>query len=492
MAGVSSVMWSHNLDNDTYACNNNKTLNDIMKHKFGFQGCTSYFGQNLTDFVMNSAISMQRLDDMVKRIIAAWYFLHQEEGYPNVTVSSFNFYNPLIRSSSKEGRRPPVRKPKSIILVGSDAGTNNFTYLILSPPTKPFKHAPEWIRPVFSGTSMTGISPMQATPSLAWRPLLFLLAPTRGYVTVDGNAAYSSIAAQNNNTIVVTNSGSFDHRIEPWVDHPNVTIVWANLGGKEAGNAITDILYGACVYIAKQGNSHSDVTTCFNSLKKVMQEFRSMAASEAQLQMAQSSMRPSAVTLTTDPGAAFAVDFDAMVANWDEYPNIGNDKGGAEEGSSDDEYDPNAKILKGKGKLVDRLTMGSTGPNPKPFTCSIDTQLDAYTLLSQKSYPSGKQIDESGPDSAAVVRFSPVQRVEDENQEPNHGPVLQNRRTQNWTLANGSERSGSVFLGFELEPNPKKFQCGCGYGLFVVRACGQVLRGRRWEEGCGKWVVDFC
>lgn len=51
--------------------------------------------------------------------------------------------------------------------------------------------------------------------------------------------------------------------LEPWVDHPNVTavgrvsvssyspadnniqIVWANLGGNEAGNAIADILYGA-------------------------------------------------------------------------------------------------------------------------------------------------------------------------------------------------------------------------------------------------------
>lgn len=31
--------------------------------------------------------------------------------------------------------------------------------------------------------------------------------------------------------------------------------------------------------------------------------------------------------------------------------------------------------------------------------------------------------------SAAVVRFSPVQRVLDENQEPNHGSVLQNHRT---------------------------------------------------------------
>jgi hypothetical protein len=60
--------------------------------------------------------------------------------------------------------------------------------------------------------------------------------------------------------------------------------------------------------------------------------------------------------------------------------------------------------------------------------------------------------------SAAVVRFGPVQRVLDENQEPNHGPVLQNSRTQNQTIENRSQWSGSVFFWSELEPNPKKFQ----------------------------------
>jgi beta-glucosidase len=58
MAGVSSVMCSYSeleitlvlrlryhltgdldLINDTYACNNNKTMNDILKREFGFQGC---------------------------------------------------------------------------------------------------------------------------------------------------------------------------------------------------------------------------------------------------------------------------------------------------------------------------------------------------------------------------------------------------------------------------------------------------------------------
>jgi hypothetical protein len=98
----------------------------------------------------------------------------------------------------------------------------------------------------------------------------------QGYITVDGNAGdrqnltawhegdqlILAVAAQNNNTIVVTNSVG-PLILEPWVEHPNVTavsfsirsllhhfltvliqIVWASLGGNEAGNAIMDILYG--------------------------------------------------------------------------------------------------------------------------------------------------------------------------------------------------------------------------------------------------------
>ncbi|KAG2133786.1 glycoside hydrolase superfamily [Suillus bovinus] len=333
MAGVSSVMCSYNLINDTYACNNNKTLNDIMKREFGFQGFiqSDWFAtmetlspvagldmsmpgaitlgsgtQNLTDFVMNDIISIQRLDDMATRIIAAWYFLHQDEGYPNVTVSSFDLYNPLNREVNaqsdhylivreigaagtvllKNEGALPLCKPKSIVLVGSDAappvsgpneytdkggdpsgilamgwgsGSDNFTYLV-SPyeaiqsrarvdQTSVFWDFDDWDL-AKAGNSVIG---MEAA-------IVFVNSDSgEGYITVDGNVGdrknltawhqgdqlILAVAAQNNNTIVVTNSVG-PLIIEPWVDHPNVTaIVWANLGGNEAGNAIADILYGA-------------------------------------------------------------------------------------------------------------------------------------------------------------------------------------------------------------------------------------------------------
>ncbi|KAG0701012.1 glycoside hydrolase superfamily [Suillus ampliporus] len=339
MAGVSSVMCSYNLVNDTYACNNNKTLNDILKREFGFQGFiqsdwfatrdtlsavagldmtmpgdilpdltnpgdiipdsgSSYFGQNLTDFVMNGTISEQRLDDMATRIIAAWYYMHQDENYPNVTVSSFDLYNPINQEVNAQSDHYtivrkigaagtvllknegvlPLHKPKSIVLVGSDAappvsgpneymlqggdpsgilavgwgsGTTNFTYLI-SPyeaiqararvdQTSVFWNFDNW-NLAKAGNSVIG---MKAA-------IVFVNSDSgegfdRQNLTAwhQGDQLILAVAAQNNNTIVVINSVG-PLIIESWVEHPNVTaIVWANLGGNEAGNAITDILYGA-------------------------------------------------------------------------------------------------------------------------------------------------------------------------------------------------------------------------------------------------------
>ena len=77
----------------------------------------------------------------------------------------------------------------------------------------------------------------------------------------EGDKLILAVASQNNNTIVVTNSVG-PLILEPWVEHPNVTavgvgmifvcivsdsltqIVWASLGGNEAGDAIADVLYG--------------------------------------------------------------------------------------------------------------------------------------------------------------------------------------------------------------------------------------------------------
>lgn len=78
------------------------------------------------------------------------------------------------------------------------------------------------------------------------------------YITVEGNkgdrnnldlwhsgdALITAVANVNSNTIVVVHSVG-QVNMEKWVSHANVTaILWAGLGGQEAGNACVDILYG--------------------------------------------------------------------------------------------------------------------------------------------------------------------------------------------------------------------------------------------------------
>lgn len=47
-----------------------------------FNSGTSWWGQNLTDFVANGTIAQARLDDMATRILASWFFLKQDSDYP--------------------------------------------------------------------------------------------------------------------------------------------------------------------------------------------------------------------------------------------------------------------------------------------------------------------------------------------------------------------------------------------------------------------------
>ncbi|KAF9528785.1 glycoside hydrolase superfamily [Crepidotus variabilis] len=130
MAGVGSVMCSYNLLNGTYACENDKILNDIVKREYGFQGYImsdwsaqhstisanagldmtmpgditfdsgdSYFGGNLTAFVANKTISESRVTDMATRILAAWYLAGQDdESYPSTNFDAFKPANEATNS----------------------------------------------------------------------------------------------------------------------------------------------------------------------------------------------------------------------------------------------------------------------------------------------------------------------------------------------------------------------------------------------------------
>lgn len=111
-AGVGSVMCSYNQVNNSYACQNSKLLNGILKDEMGFQGFIqsdwlaqrsgvasalagldmsmpgdglkwqdgkSLWGAELTKSVLNMSVPMDRLNDMAIRIAAAWYQLGQDD-----------------------------------------------------------------------------------------------------------------------------------------------------------------------------------------------------------------------------------------------------------------------------------------------------------------------------------------------------------------------------------------------------------------------------
>jgi beta-glucosidase len=121
-AGVGAVMCSYQQVNNSYACQNSKILNGLLKDELDFQGFVmsdwgaqlagvasalagldmtmpgstilsdtsiSYWGANLTQAVVNGSVPLSRLDDMVTRILAAWYFTGQDKDYPMPNFSSW-------------------------------------------------------------------------------------------------------------------------------------------------------------------------------------------------------------------------------------------------------------------------------------------------------------------------------------------------------------------------------------------------------------------
>ncbi|KAF9535818.1 beta-glucosidase [Crepidotus variabilis] len=176
-ANVASVMCSYNRINGTHSCENDKTLNGILKGEFGFPGYvvsdwwathsttsvnqgldmnmpgdislgsgTTYFGNSLLQAVQSNTVSQARMDDLATRILAAWYLVGQDKNYPAVNFdawSNTNSFNKhidvqadhknLIRTIGaastvllKNSKNIlPLNKPKSIAIVGNGAGPGN-------------------------------------------------------------------------------------------------------------------------------------------------------------------------------------------------------------------------------------------------------------------------------------------------------------------------------------------------------------------------------
>ncbi|OAA67089.1 glycoside hydrolase family 3 protein [Niveomyces insectorum RCEF 264] len=322
-AGVASVMCSYNKVNGTWACENKHIMDDLLKDELGFQGYvmtdwnaqhttgaansgldmtmpgsdyggkTILWGPQLNSAVSSGQVAKTRLDDMAKRILAAWYLVGQDAGYPaiNIRANVQGTHKENVRAVARDGivllkndgGALPLAKPKKLAVVGSAAvanpqginacrdqgcdtgalgmgwgsGTASYPYFVA--PYDALK-----TRAAADGTQLS-LASSDATGSVAGAvqgadaAVVFLTADSgEGYITVErnagdrndldpwhnGNALVAAVAAANPNTIVVVHSVG-PVLLESILAHAGVkAVVWAGLPSQESGNALVDVLYG--------------------------------------------------------------------------------------------------------------------------------------------------------------------------------------------------------------------------------------------------------
>ena len=169
-AGVASVMCSYNMVNSSYACDNSKLMNGILKDELGFQGFVqsdwlaqrsgvasalagldmsmpgdgpswadgnSFWGPNMTEAALNGSLPMERVNDMATRVVAAWYQLGQDDKavWPEPPPGEDARPNFSSFTDKKEGRLHPDSDDDSLVTVNKFVdvqGTGQDSHAILA------------------------------------------------------------------------------------------------------------------------------------------------------------------------------------------------------------------------------------------------------------------------------------------------------------------------------------------------------------------------
>ncbi|KAI9038862.1 beta-glucosidase [Aspergillus affinis] len=324
--GIRSVMCSYQRSNHSYGCQNSKLLNGVLKTELGFEGFVvsdweaqhagvasanagldivmpdgGFWGRNLTRAVNNGSVTADRLDDMVTRILAAWYLTGQDEGFPAPGIySEAEKHDPIDVQRDHADLIQEIGSAGTVLVknVNSTLPFTNSTRFLSVYGYDATVSASPWANPsrygggyevnfgwtTFNGTLFTGggsggstppyvVSPFQALQertarnrgTLRWD--FYSENPTPAYVNSDACLvfinAYASeafdrtsltdefsdnlvknVATNCSNTIVVIHSAGI-RTVDAWINHPNVTaVLYAGLPGQESGHSLADILYG--------------------------------------------------------------------------------------------------------------------------------------------------------------------------------------------------------------------------------------------------------
>lgn len=324
-AGVAAVMCSYNKVNGTWSCENDETMTTLLKEELGFQGYimsdwnaqhttvasantgldmtmpgtdfsggSVFWGPQLTSAVNSGEVAESRVDDMVTRILAAWYLVGQDAGYPstNIDADVQDDHGDNVRAVARdgivllknEGSILPLVAPASIALVGSAAvvnpsganacedrdcdtgalgmgwgsGTAQYPYFVAPYDALENRTSADGTTLTLSSSDSTdGVSSTVTGADVA---IVVITSDSgEGYLTVEGNAGdrnnldpwhsgnalVQAVAEANENTIVVVQSVG-PVILETILALDGVkAVVWAGLGSQENGNALVDILYGS-------------------------------------------------------------------------------------------------------------------------------------------------------------------------------------------------------------------------------------------------------
>lgn len=318
-------MCSYNQVDGVYACENDHILNELLKGELGFPGYVMtdwgahhstvesalagldlsmpgtdyngndrFWGENLITAVNGGSIPLERVDDMVRRLLAAWYKVGQDADFPpqvNLDTEAKGNHAENVRATARdgtillknEGGILPLASPASIAVVGSAAvkgdhannvcvdkgctdgalgmgwgsGSVEYPYFVAPYDAINEKATESGATVELSDSDDTAAG--AAAASGADVAFVFITSNSgEEYITVDGNVGdrnnldpwhngnelVAAVAAANENVIVVV------HSVGPVilaeiVALPSVkAIVWAGLPSQESGNALVDIVWG--------------------------------------------------------------------------------------------------------------------------------------------------------------------------------------------------------------------------------------------------------
>jgi beta-glucosidase len=246
------------------------------------------WGPQLQSAIQNNQVQQSRLDDMVKRVLASWYLVGQDQGYPTATFSSWNIgtrnvggtHKTNVRAMARDGivllkntnATLPLKKPKSIAVIGSDAvvssrgangcadrgcndgtlamgwgsGTAEFPYLIA--PLDAIRTRAQTDGTIITTSTNDNAQQGASAAQNAEIAIVHINSDSgEEYIIVEGNVGdrnnldpwhngndlVKAVAAVNKKTIVVVHSVG-PIILEPYIDNPNVVaVVWAGLPGKD-------------------------------------------------------------------------------------------------------------------------------------------------------------------------------------------------------------------------------------------------------------------